>query len=148
MSDFFNPSTLLLFAALIGVVAGNFYNGYQARHSTTIKDAQGTIDLINKNRDELERKIKDLSDELKVERENRIRAEEKSAQKDQTIAMQKDIIENRDPALKEFLTNNVEAMNRLTGSIQKSMEQTRDVLNKVLNTKVVVTHGGDQPPKP
>lgn len=146
--DFFSAPTLVVLAALFGVVAGNFYNGYQARHSTTIKDAQGTIDLINKNREELERKIKDLGEELKVEREARIRAEEKSAQKDQTIAMQRDIIENRDPALKEFLTKNVESMNALTGVIEKSIEQTKDVLNKVLNTKVVVTHGGDQPAKP
>lgn len=146
MSDFFTPTTLILLATLLGIVGGNFYNGYQARNSSTVKDANGTIDLINKNREELERKIKDLSEELKVEREARIRAEEKSVQKDQTISMQRDIIENRDPALKEFLTKNVEAMQSLTGTIQESMDQTRDILNKVLNTKVVVTHG-DQPVK-
>lgn len=137
----FDPRTIIEILALVGIVIGNIFLGRKSAQSGALADAKATNDLIKSNRDELQFQLNTLKEEMKTEREARIRAETLLIERDKRIKELTDQVNDRDPALKEYLTTSNKTMNDLNALIRASLKQNDAILKTISKTKVVVTHG-------
>jgi uncharacterized protein involved in exopolysaccharide biosynthesis len=133
-----NWNTILEVGSFLGIAAfvlAQVVNGRSARKSNDITDAERTIQLFKDRITALENRLTETVQNLAGEHDNVIRLQTQLLLKDQTIKEYLDILQNRDPALTEFIKSTsttmnalLEGMNRLLGAEQK--EKTVTVTTK------------------
>lgn len=117
-------------AALVLVIAGivfTYLNSKRSAKSQGLEDATRTIELLTQRINAQDQAIKTLQVDLTAERELRIRLDEQIKLKDKAIKEYLDILQNRDPALNEFIKATTKSMEVLMAGVQELLKSERTV---------------------
>lgn len=127
LSDYLSGAALLL--VIVGIIA-TYQNSKRSVKSQGLEDATKTIELLKQRIDEQDRRISDLRNDLLKEHEIRIRLEEQIRLKDTAIKEYLDILQNRDPALTEFIKATTKSMDVVVRGIEELLKTHRIVTKK------------------
>jgi hypothetical protein len=104
-----------------------WYNGRSQKKSDGLEDATKTIQLLNQRIDAQDVRIAELQQALGEEHDKRVRLEEQIRLKDQTIKEYLDILQNRDPALAEYIKNSSKALESLVAGVSELLKSERSI---------------------
>lgn len=127
-----NITFILVVVGFIGgavYVTSQAFNGRRQNRLNSITEAEGTIKLLKDRIDAQDSRIDDLEESLSQEHDKVVQLTEQIKLKDETIKSYLDILQNRDPELKNLLKDLKTAMDALVTTYQQNP-----------TTKVVVTN--------
>lgn len=104
-----------------------WYNGRSQKKSDGLEDATKTIELLKQRIDAQDDRISELQRDLSEEHDKRVRLEEQIRLKDQTIKEYLDILQNRDPALAEYIKNSSKALETLVTGMTELLKAERSI---------------------
>lgn len=104
-----------------------WYNGRSEKKSAGLEDATKTIELLKQRIDAQDDRIAELQRDLGEEHDKRVRLEEQIRLKDQTIKEYLDILQNRDPALAEYIKTSSKALESLVAGVGELLKSERSI---------------------
>jgi hypothetical protein len=111
----------------IGSVLIAFYTGKSQKKSATLEDFDRTIGLMRERITALEESLAETKKTAAAEHDKVIALETQLKLKDETIKQYLDILQNRDPALAEYMKSSSKALESLVAGVSELLKVERTV---------------------
>jgi len=118
---------ILYVGAFVGSVVLAFFTGKSNKKSRTLEDFDRTVQLMKERISALEVSLAETKEKAATEHDKVVALETQLKLKDETIKQYLDILQNRDPALAEYMKSSSKALESLVAGVSELLKVERTV---------------------